>query len=91
MYLLNNLPKKANEFLSLEFLPSIIVSEIVQEEEVPPPNLGGLNEFSTHYDFFLLLKYAPKRTSWLLAGMFLMGLNVYFPQLSPALSLWTLV
>ncbi|KAJ9068462.1 hypothetical protein DSO57_1028385 [Entomophthora muscae] len=31
----------------------------------------------------------PTCTPWLLAGLVLMGLNAYFPQLSPASSLWS--
>ncbi|KAJ9055465.1 hypothetical protein DSO57_1003545 [Entomophthora muscae] len=32
---------------------------------------------------------APTRTPWLLTGLILMGLNAYFPQLSPVSSLWS--
>ncbi|KAJ9083418.1 hypothetical protein DSO57_1034866 [Entomophthora muscae] len=32
---------------------------------------------------------APTRTPWLLTGLVLMGLNAYFPQLSPVSSLWS--
>ncbi|KAJ9063440.1 hypothetical protein DSO57_1000033 [Entomophthora muscae] len=32
---------------------------------------------------------APTCTPWLLTGLVLMGLNAYFPQLSPVLSLWS--
>ncbi|KAJ9079995.1 hypothetical protein DSO57_1029737 [Entomophthora muscae] len=35
------------------------------------------------------LPHAPTCTPWLLIGLVLMGLNVYFPQLSPASSLWS--
>ncbi|KAJ9089359.1 hypothetical protein DSO57_1013732 [Entomophthora muscae] len=32
---------------------------------------------------------APTHTPWLLTGLILMGLNAYFPQLSPVSSLWS--
>ncbi|KAJ9072146.1 hypothetical protein DSO57_1030307 [Entomophthora muscae] len=36
-----------------------------------------------------VLPLTPTCTPWLLAGLMLMGLNAYFPQLSPASSLWS--
>ncbi|KAJ9072955.1 hypothetical protein DSO57_1021584 [Entomophthora muscae] len=59
-------------------------------EEVPAPalpslegnNLAPLQAPSN-------LPHAPTCTPWLLAGLVLMGLNAYFPQLSPASSLWS--
>ncbi|KAJ9053373.1 hypothetical protein DSO57_1024762 [Entomophthora muscae] len=35
------------------------------------------------------LPHAPTCTPWLLTGLVLMGLNVYFPQISPASLLWS--
>ncbi|KAJ9078428.1 hypothetical protein DSO57_1006839 [Entomophthora muscae] len=34
-------------------------------------------------------EHTPMRTSWVLSGIILMSLDSYFPQISPASSLWT--
>ncbi|KAJ9071098.1 hypothetical protein DSO57_1000773 [Entomophthora muscae] len=55
------------------------------------PILLEILEVLSSQDLLMLPEYALKHTSWPLTGMLLMGLNVYSPQMSPALSLWTLI
>ncbi|KAJ9089450.1 hypothetical protein DSO57_1012800 [Entomophthora muscae] len=59
-------------------------------EEVPAPALSTLEENNlAPLQAPLKLPHAPTCTPWLLARLVLMGLNAYFPQLSPVSSLWS--
>ncbi|KAJ9062354.1 hypothetical protein DSO57_1011705 [Entomophthora muscae] len=59
--------------------PSLALSVPPTEDPVTPDQGEGLDTQG----------HAPKRATWLLGGMILMGLDFYFPQLSSASSLWT--
>ncbi|KAJ9062822.1 hypothetical protein DSO57_1006599 [Entomophthora muscae] len=62
--------------LEMVLVPPILSSE----KDNPAPLLAPVG-----------LPPAPTRTPWLLTGLVLMGLNAYFPQLSPVSSLWSLL
>ncbi|KAJ9050412.1 hypothetical protein DSO57_1014635 [Entomophthora muscae] len=63
----------------------------VSEEAVPPvPLLPSVAQsHSVPLGPYEVSSPAPTHTPWLLTGLILMGLNAYFPQLSPVSSLWS--
>ncbi|KAJ9051534.1 hypothetical protein DSO57_1003883 [Entomophthora muscae] len=65
-------------------MPAPILEEM---PELTPPNLDGND--SAPLQAPVKPPYAPTCTPWLLAGLALMELNAYFPQLSPVSSLWS--
>ncbi|KAJ9083309.1 hypothetical protein DSO57_1036001 [Entomophthora muscae] len=60
-----------------------------QPKEIPLPHNQVVEEASPHPDMPVFPEVGPNCTSWLTAGMLLMGLNTYLPQLSPTSFLWT--
>ncbi|KAJ9068987.1 hypothetical protein DSO57_1023193 [Entomophthora muscae] len=63
----------------------------VSEEAVPlmPPLLSMVQSHSVPLRTSKVSSPAPTCTPWLLTSLILMGLNTYFPQLSPVSSLWS--
>ncbi|KAJ9050606.1 hypothetical protein DSO57_1013021 [Entomophthora muscae] len=59
------------------------------EEAFEPPILQLEDEVSGTQQASEVLECVLTRTPWLLVDMVLMGLNAYFPQLSPVFSLWS--
>ncbi|KAJ9054085.1 hypothetical protein DSO57_1018211 [Entomophthora muscae] len=54
----------------------------------PMPPLPVVPGVQAQEDGLEAKEHPPKRASWLLGGMILMGLDSYFPRLSSASSLW---
>ncbi|KAJ9048535.1 hypothetical protein DSO57_1034203 [Entomophthora muscae] len=74
--------------LDLHSTESILPSPSTKGYPPPPPLL------QSDADSVPLLEteattLAPSRAPWLITGLMLMGLNSYFPQLSPVSSLWS--
>ncbi|KAJ9055844.1 hypothetical protein DSO57_1039047 [Entomophthora muscae] len=63
--------------------------KVSSSKETCPDSSVMLKDIPTPPDLPITPESAPKRTSWLLTSMLLMGLNVYLLQLSPVASLWT--
>ncbi|KAJ9059329.1 hypothetical protein DSO57_1003531 [Entomophthora muscae] len=59
-------------------------------KEIPMPALSSLEGSDlVPPQAPVKLSHPPTQMPWLLAGLVLMGLNAYFPQLSPVSSLWS--
>ncbi|KAJ9066999.1 hypothetical protein DSO57_1004097 [Entomophthora muscae] len=65
-----------------------VLAPVLEEmPELIPPNLDGNNLVPLQAP--VKPPSAPTHTPWLFSGLALMGLNAYFPQLSPVSSLWS--
>ncbi|KAJ9073593.1 hypothetical protein DSO57_1014579 [Entomophthora muscae] len=71
------------EYSALDLAPS--VSPSLSSPMPPLPVVPGVQP---QEDGLEVKEHPPKRASWLLGGMILMGLDSYFPQLSAVSSLW---
>ncbi|KAJ9070573.1 hypothetical protein DSO57_1006623 [Entomophthora muscae] len=102
MYLLDDLPGRANSLLSTwkKLTKSLTCNNMVFALPAPAPasylvketlmsTPKEVKELPPTQDLPLLLVHVPKHTPCMLTGMLLMNLNAYFHPLSPALSLWT--
>ncbi|KAJ9052261.1 hypothetical protein DSO57_1035981 [Entomophthora muscae] len=74
--------------LDLYPLDSTSLAPLVEEISAPsPPPLE--DEVLVPLLIVKVLAHVPSRAPWLLTGLALMGLNIYFPQMSPVSSLWS--
>ncbi|KAJ9084866.1 hypothetical protein DSO57_1019644 [Entomophthora muscae] len=102
LHLLNNLPGKSrNLFFTGETMVCSLICDNMEfslPTEEPMGHLYKDSHMLSPVEYVILPpldsmlptpEVLPRRTSWLVLGMLLMGLNVYIPQLSPVGSFWS--
>ncbi|KAJ9086463.1 hypothetical protein DSO57_1003798 [Entomophthora muscae] len=74
--------------LDLQSAESILPAPSAKGTSLYPPLMQNDTD-SVSLQEMEVLPLAPSHASWLVASLVLMGLNSYFPQLSPVFSLWS--